>query len=310
MNHERAALIAAMTLLLGIYAGCSQGPLSGRAGSSAVLARSVSAEYASDEGGAPGMAYGESGVITPAPAFKAGSNLSGGAAETSATAPDRKLVKSAEIHIRADNLEEAGRAVMELAQSRGGYASSTTRLDNSLRYTLKIPSAHYETVLTGVSKLGKILYQSENTEDVTIRFYDLDGRLNTKRELLKTFQDYLEKAKSIEEIMSVEQRVAELQQEIDWLGSQLSSLSHLVDYATITLDIEGPSSASPYYKPDIKERIGKLLGSFGEYASGALLVLIGVVIYGVPALLILTLLLWVLFGKIGLLKKLWRLVIR
>jgi hypothetical protein len=198
--------------------------------------------------------------------------------------------------------------VIELLKPCNGYAASVARRDNSLRYTLKIPQAFYETVFTGLSKLGKILYQTENTEDVTIRFYDLDGRLRTKQELLKTFQAYLGKAKNIEEIMSVEKRIAELQQEIEWLGSQLSNLSHLVDYATITLDIQGPVSDSPYYKPGLKERLGDLLDSFGEYAFTILLVLAGIVIYGIPALLIIALLFWLLLGKIGLLKKLWRLV--
>jgi hypothetical protein len=35
---------------------------------------------------------------------------------------------------------------------------------------------------------------------------------------------------------------------------------------------------------------------------------LGIIVYGVPGILILTLLFWVLFGRIGLLKKLWRIV--
>jgi len=37
-------------------------------------------------------------------------------------------------------------------------------------------------------------------------------------------------------------------------------------------------------------------------------VLIGIVIYGIPVVLILGLLYFLLFGKIGLAKKLWRLI--
>jgi hypothetical protein len=36
-------------------------------------------------------------------------------------------------------------------------------------------------------------------------------------------------------------------------------------------------------------------------------VLVGIVIYGIPVILGAALLFWLLFGRIGLLKKLWRL---
>jgi hypothetical protein len=54
------------------------------------------------------------------------------------------------------------------------------------------------------------------------------------------------------------------------------------------------------------ERFGGLFGSFGEIVSSALVVIVGIVIYGVPALLALTALFWLLFGRIGFVKRLWR----
>jgi hypothetical protein len=45
-------------------------------------------------------------------------------------------------------------------------------------------------------------------------------------------------------------------------------------------------------------------------ASSALVVLAGIIIYGAPAILIIVMLFWILFGRIGILKKLWRLAAR
>jgi hypothetical protein len=36
------------------------------------------------------------------------------------------------------------------------------------------------------------------------------------------------------------------------------------------------------------------------------MILLGVIVYGIPGILILALLFWILFGRIGLVKKLWR----
>jgi hypothetical protein len=244
-------------------------------------------------------------------------NLYGGAAEEpeipalnqelAAQETGRKLVKTARIQTRVDNLKESAVLLETILERYGAYASSSNIRSTSESYTLKIPGEHYDTALQEIGAIGKIIYRSETAEDVTIRFYDLDGRLNTRLELLKTFQTYLGKAANIDEIMIVEKRIAELQQEIDWYGSQLADLSHLTSYATVNLELLGPVSESTYYKPSLGERIAGLFRSFADVASMALLVLLGIVIYGIPALIILILIFWILFGRIGLIRRIWRL---
>ncbi|MDR0641608.1 MAG: DUF4349 domain-containing protein [Treponema sp.] len=250
------------------------------------------------------------------PAFKNMSNLYGEMSQI-AESPlgenlpaenNRKLIKNARIRTKVDNLEEAAAHVEAVLERYQAYASDSSVYDTSRTYTLKIPSAHYETVLTEVGNIGKIVYRSETVEDTTLKYYDLDGKLNTRLELLKTFRAYLGKAETIEEIMTVEKRIAELQQEIDWYGSQLAALSHLVDYATISLELQGPDSETTYYKPSVTDRIAALFRSFSGVASTALLILLGILIYGIPALLVLILLFLLFFGRIGLIRRVWRLV--
>ncbi|MDR1956352.1 MAG: DUF4349 domain-containing protein, partial [Treponema sp.] len=130
----------------------------------------------------------------------------------------RKLIRNAELRVRVNSLEDAGQAVTATLEQHKGYAAYYTVYDHSRHYTLKVPAASYDRVLTGLSGMGKVLFRSERVEDATIRFYDLEGRLRTKEALLKTFQSYLGQAKTIDEIMTVEKRIAELQQEIEWTG--------------------------------------------------------------------------------------------
>jgi len=56
------------------------------------------------------------------------------------------------------------------------------------------------------------------------------------------------------------------------------------------------------------ERVKQLFGGFGGFLSTVAMVLIGIVIYGIPILVLLGLLFFLLFGKVGLAKKLWRLI--
>jgi hypothetical protein len=161
--------------------------------------------------------------------YKAASDMAGGDGGGIGPEVSRKLIRNAEMRVRVNSLEDAGQAVAAVLEQYKGYAAYSTVYDNSRHYTLKVPAASYDSVLTGLSGMGKVLFRSERVEDATLRFYDLEGRLRTKEELLKTFQYYLGQAKTIDEIMIVEKRIAELQQEIEWTGSQLSGLAHLVD---------------------------------------------------------------------------------
>jgi hypothetical protein len=221
----------------------------------------------------------------------------------------RKLTKSAYISLRVEDPAATEKPLSELIDKFGAWSASTAIYENSRNYSIRVPSDLYDAMLAELAGLGRVIRRTENTEDVTLRYYDLEGRLATKRELLNTYQSYLGKARNIDEVMTVESRIADLQQEIDWTGTQLRNLADLIDYSTVNVEIMGPAGSS-YSAPTLAERFGDLFGSFGEVFSTALVVLAGIIIYGVPALLVAVLLFWLLFGRIGLLKKLWRLAAR
>ncbi|MDR1099978.1 MAG: DUF4349 domain-containing protein [Treponema sp.] len=291
-------------------------------GCSAKRAPLEAESYQYQDAAAPEASYSrfrEAGLEGKAVGDTGGSDLSASGADMgTATAPVvravprgeetlRKLVKRATIRIQVQNLEKADTAISALMEEYGAYASFTNIWGNSRAYTIRVPAASYTVFLSSLTGMGRLIHRSESAEDISLRYYELEGRLATKRELLKTFQSYLGKAKDIEEILSVEERIAVLEDDIDGTGKELRGLANQVDYATITLELQAPDSESPYSSPGLGERISGLLSSFGEFASRVLVILLGIVVYGVPVILILTLLFWVLFGRIGLIKKLWRL---
>ncbi|MDR2101845.1 MAG: DUF4349 domain-containing protein [Treponema sp.] len=224
----------------------------------------------------------------------------------SSDGPERKLVRRAELHLRVPDPEAAEGPLLAAMEKYGAYASSVRIYENSRSYTIRMPRDSYGDLLGELNGMGRVLYRTESADDVTLQYYDLEGRLNTSRELLKTFQSYLGQAKNIDEIMTVEQRIAELEDEIDRTGTQFRSLANLVDYATIDLELTGPAAASPS-APTLGERLAGLFQSFGDAASMVLVGITALVVYGVPALLLAALLFLILFGRIGLVKKLWRL---
>ena len=221
---------------------------------------------------------------------------------------ERKLVKRANIRIRVENLETADNSVSALLKKYNGYSASTSIEENSRYYSLRIPAPQYETFLSEMDGIGRLLGRYESTDDVTLRYYDLESRLDSKRELMRTFQAYLRRANTMEEILSVEARIAELQRDIDHTGTQLRNLANMVDYSTIDLSLLGPVAMSPTRNVTLGERVKQLFGGVGNFFSTVAVVIIGFVIYGIPLLTLLILIFWVLFGRIGIIRKLWRLI--
>jgi len=250
------------------------------------------------------MAYNDAAVIYEE--MRAEESVESEAANL--TNEERKLIKRAYVRIRVENLDEADVSITDLLKKYAAYSASTEVDENSRIYSLRVPAPQYDTFLAEMNCMGRLIRRSESTEDVTLRYYDLEGRLEMKRELLKTFQSYLTRARNIEEIMSVEARIAELQNDIEGTGVQLRHLTNRVDYATIDLNLIGPASAQQTQSETLGERIRALFGNFGNFLATVVVIIIGIVIFGIPLVLLFTLLFWLLFGKVGLLRKLWVLV--
>ena len=322
-RHRIIYCILILTLVL--FAGCG-----GKAGSSGMydpygeqaLPPSITGENTSYSEGLAwsGESYGEiatastasAGAARAEPARQSG-NQDAIQVQSSAPLVERKLIKQAHLSIEADpsfidsegKLSGVNQKIDELIKKYGAYAENSKTDEDTARFTIRVPQVFYESLIAGISVLGKARSRTETAEDVTIKYYDLEGRLNTKKTLLTTFQGYLSRTTSIEDIMKVEARISELQNEIDWLGNQLTRLGNLVDYATIELTVY-TSNYIPPANYTLGERIKKLFSGFGDFASSILLGILWIIIYLVPLLLICLAAYWLLFGKVGILKKVFR----
>jgi hypothetical protein len=309
MNLKHVSTAALIAVILASFASC---------------ARSEAAEAPMrEESGAPGggrsfakLAAAES---APAPRSEAADLAVAPAPEASATAgnsahpgaaTERKLVRTASLRLRVSDLASSEEAAQKLTASFGGYVASSNKSEESVSMSLRIPRASFDAALVGIAPLGTELWRNLNTEDVTLHWYDLEGRLETKRELMTTLRSYLKRANTIEDIMAVETRLADLQNEIDSLGGQFRRLSDLVDFATINVEFILPAARVKNVEPSLWERIGDVLRGTGSFFSTLIAALVGLVVFGVPIALLAALLFWLLFGKVGLLLSLFRAISR
>ena len=104
---------------------------------------------------------------------------------------------------------------------------------------------------------GKIVRKTENQENVTFEYIDLESRIEAYKTEKATLTNLLEKAASLENVLAVQERLSEVNYQIESYTSQLKVLENRVSYSTVTLNIsevERVTQENPSLWEQIKNR--------------------------------------------------------
>ncbi len=152
------------------------------------------------------------------------------------------LVKEARIEIHTDSIDEKHRQLLQMLSRHKGFVS----LDNSEHYTyrksyrldIKVPVNDFENFVSEIQKkFDSIEFFEVRTQDVTDSFFDLKARLKNKKILKDRYLSLYQKAKNIEEIMTVENHISRIQTEIDRLEGKLQLLQEQTTYSTVSIKL-------------------------------------------------------------------------
>ncbi len=193
----------------------------------------------------------------------------------------KKIIKDGRIKIEVDNLEDAKNNVDKLIKSKGAYYAND-RFDDSeyeSSYVLKIriPSVYFESFVSEFnSQKGKIIYKEISSRDVTSEFIDLETRLSNKRKYLEKYRDLLKSAKSVKDVLEIENEIRGLEEEIESTVGRLKYLKDLVGYST--LDVVLSKKKDFKYNPETQdsffERLKQSLSNGFKTGVSFILVLI------------------------------------
>ncbi|MBU0934767.1 MAG: DUF4349 domain-containing protein [Spirochaetes bacterium] len=218
----------------------------------------------------------------------------------------RKFIHSANMQVEVQDLQTAAAGLENLARSLGAYIESSSLFSSWANFSLRVPVGRFDELLTAAGKLGYQLSRSSSVQDVTDSYFDLEGRLRNKRILEERYRDYLGKATKIDEILEVEKALSDTTTEVEWLEGSFRDLSSRIELATVYIELQTASTASD--QSDFSRAVRRLFENFASVFKTVALILLGMVIYGIP-LLALVLVLWLLlFGRVGAVRRLFRLV--
>lgn len=154
----------------------------------------------------------------------------------------KKIIKDGRIGLKVADLEKTKTRIDTLVRSYDGYYANenfnNSDWESSYNLKIRLPFSNFEKFIAVIeSGIGEVLYKGIDARDVTDQFIDLETRLETKRNYLSRYNDLLKQAKSIKEILDIEEKIRVLEEEIDSTTGRLKYLSDLVEYSTLDLTI-------------------------------------------------------------------------
>ncbi len=184
------------------------------------------------------------------------------------TIAKKKIIKDGNISVQVADLEKAKKSMNELVKSMNAYYENENYNNNESTFSydlkIRIPSQNFEKILSLVENgVGEITSKNIEARDVTEEFMDIQTRLTNKKNYLKKYNELLSKAKSIKDILDIEEQIRVLQEEIESSEGRLNFLSDQVSYSTLNVNLF--KTKEFIYKPVAKdsffERLKSSLGN-------------------------------------------------
>lgn len=208
----------------------------------------------------------------------------------------KKIIKDGSLGIEVKDLAQAKTQIDTLLRSVGGYYDSEDYSNNdyAIQYDFKIriPAEKFELFIAKLEQEGNnvIAYKNIEARDVTEEFIDLETRLTNKQKYLARYQDLLKNAKSVKEILEIQEKIRGLEEELESTAGKLKYMNDLVNYSTLSLNVSQKKDYkyTPEQRANIVEKVKQsIVGGWYSFVdfllillyNWAFLIIIAVAIY-------------------------------
>lgn len=157
-------------------------------------------------------------------------------------AQNKKIIRSGNIAVESKAIGKSKQAMDVLLMRYGGYyeQESLSSAGSYSNYSLiaRIPAAHLDQFLKDIEKGGdKLTERSLRSEDVSLQYFDSESRLKSKRAYLERYQHMVAQAKSVKDLLEIQEQIRQLQEEIDSQESVMRSMKDQIAYSSLSIQL-------------------------------------------------------------------------
>jgi len=276
-RHLKAAVFSLLTAFILVFSACGGGAASSYKKEAAYPTTTAATTYYENYDDA---AY-EKGSYYDGDR-EAGKNSAGNKGESSGNSdsimiddPSQKLVYTCRITMETTEFSKTTSEVRELVKKYNGFIETDNVSDSDSYWyydghrktsatlveyvVVRIPASNYTAFLSDIDGQGKIVEKQQQVENITQAYADVETTIASLKTQEKRLLEMMEECESIEEMLAVEDRLSEVQNELKIYESRLKGMTVDVTYSTVTLNIREVLEYSPDVTPDKTSTFGDRL---------------------------------------------------
>jgi hypothetical protein len=170
-------------------------------------------------------------------------------------APSPMILRTAQLTVITSNLDKARSELDKIVQCYSGYigqlnTDSPADAAHKLTATLRVPGNQLDAALADLKRLGRVESESQNGQDVTAQYVDLEARLSNSRKSEQRLLELLQqRTGKLSDVLEVENELSRVREEIERMEGERRLLSKQVQFATVnatvTEEFKAPARALP-----------------------------------------------------------------
>jgi hypothetical protein len=167
-----------------------------------------------------------------------------------ATYEDRMIVRTGEMSLVVEDINQACDEITQLAARFDGYVVSSriSGEEEEMRgwISIRVVDEKFEEALAELRALAvRVKSESTDSQDVTQEYTDLQARLNNAEATEKQYLALLEQATDVEDILKIYDSLSRVRQEIEQIKGQMQYLERTASMSLIWVYLEPKASEKP-----------------------------------------------------------------
>lgn len=158
---------------------------------------------------------------------------------------NRKIIEKVNLTVETKTFDALLDGVYAQIEALGGYVENSDISGNGFgesynrtaQLTVRIPAENSDAFSSYISQNSVVTRRYVTTEDVTLKYVDMESRLSALKTERASLEALLADAATVEEVITVRDRLTQVIGEIESYTAQLRTLENLVSYATMSLTV-------------------------------------------------------------------------
>lgn len=206
---------------------------------------------------------------------------------------EKKIIKTAEISIEVEDFKKARTGLDALLKKYNAYVSDESKQNYDYQISddlvIRVKAEKFDSLLNNVSGLAVHVNSKHiKLSDVTEEFIDITVRLKNKKQVEQQYLEILKKARTIDEILKVNEHLRLIREEIESKEGRLKYLRSQISLSTIYLNMVQTVESKDY--PGFVSKFIKAIEGGWE----GILIFILALVYMWPFIILIIFIIWLI----------------